>query len=382
MATRRAVLLATFAFVALGNGGVALADYPASRRTDITWDYNAQFIVGVTGNTTVASVWNSSDGRFLFGLKGHKERIVRVQLFGSKLLTSSYLPPNEIAKSSQDDSIRVWDLKTGTETLRISNASFAQLSSDRKRVFGISFAEEGKGRVPGLAVWDVNSGKKLFRISLPYSVAHGPSYTMQESADGKSLVCAYRYQAWVVSLLDGSLIRKLELERGAFTNLHFLQSKPGLVRFSQHDTVITYDIQAGKEVERNSLPTGGIFWETDWYPCDSGFVAVEQKGMIVSRINNKLHLRQTNLRLPQSVLAIDAKIGFVVNWGGSHQDQSYVPQKTTVFSASCEPLWEKSGRILSLWDQRAVLLDEGNLLLVSMKNGAILKSIALEKFEK
>jgi WD40 repeat protein len=119
-------------------------------------------------------VWNLAAGKELLQIAGHHGPVLGL-LFSPDGKT--------LASASQDQTLRLWDLATGTEIRRLGEAQY---------VSGMAFSPDGKILATGAQhqaiLWDTATGKELARLS------ESPSWnvTLAFSPDGRILALGYR----------------------------------------------------------------------------------------------------------------------------------------------------------------------------------------------
>jgi WD40 repeat protein len=117
----------------------------------ITFSPDSRFLAG-GGGDNLLHLWSSNDGKSIWSLKGHQEKIFSVAFSNGR-----------VATGSSDKTICLWDIKTGKllRTLRGHNnrISTVSLSSDSKIL--------ASGSYDGLVkVWNVETGECLYDLDM------------------------------------------------------------------------------------------------------------------------------------------------------------------------------------------------------------------------
>ena len=98
------------------------------------------------------SLWRTTDGRLVKALVGHTARVrsVRFAADGKTVVTAS-----------ADNSVRRWDVETGTQLLRIDGAhefGDARMSKDGQHLITEMYPEDPKSAVQRVDIWDAKTG--------------------------------------------------------------------------------------------------------------------------------------------------------------------------------------------------------------------------------
>ncbi len=132
---------------------------------------NEKQILSSRGSTI--KLWELETGGELLSLTGHESMINSVSFSPNGRL---------IVSGSQDKTIRIWDLTSEVEILKITDNSYVHCVSFSPDGLRIASGNE-KGTVQ---VWDVNSGEELEK----FSDHHARVYDVTFSPDGKTLASA------------------------------------------------------------------------------------------------------------------------------------------------------------------------------------------------
>ena len=128
------------------------------------WNYNGRQIIGTVG--TDICLWDASDGHLVRSFVGHEERIQALQLSmdGRLILSNSWAGPGETNYRSKDTSVRVWDVSSGKLLWRIDHQANAQISPDGRMVASLNESYRAD-RAAKITIWDATTGREEKKIS-------------------------------------------------------------------------------------------------------------------------------------------------------------------------------------------------------------------------
>lgn len=343
-------------------------------------------LVAKRSTPTTAKVWRASDGLLVLEVTAHGESVIKVELSPNRsaVLTSSYMRLGESTvvsgRVSRDNSIRLTDLKSGKEIYRIKNATYGTFSRDGQRVFG--FIVRGNTPVTrywNLAAWDARTGRRLY-TSQALRNSPDESLSFEESASGQKLLLVDGNFISIMNSKSGKKILNIDAGHLGYAR-PFLAPDGSFVVLPTEEALKTYALPSGKEVKSTPLPLRSLAWKIAWYVGEDGFAAAEE-GIVVSRSAGKVFELQTKLELIESVLASEVKDRFVVNWSARNRNGTARRMVTAFSKSSCKLLWEKEGRIVSLWRGFGVYLQDNILSLISLEDGSTVRSITLEDYPR
>jgi RNA polymerase sigma factor (sigma-70 family) len=149
-----------------------------------------------------------------------------------------------VVSSGADGTVRVWDVKAGTELCR--------LAGHEGKVFAAAYAPDGRRVISGgadatLRLWDVESGQEVRKF-----VGHTDQvWTVVFTPDGRHVVSGGQdntARLWDVE--TGKQLRKFEGHTAAVEGLAVSPDGKRIVSGSYDSTMRLWDIETGKEVRR------------------------------------------------------------------------------------------------------------------------------------
>ena len=175
-------------------------------------------------------LWDVETGKQLLKMEGHTTPVDSV----------AFAPDGNTAVSGGYDGIRLWDLKTGRETRSITD----QVTTPHS----IGFFADGKrfhatGVDSTVRIWDVDTGKELRRL--------GPQIRMLQSAalssDERHIIAGGTWmQVWRWDVSDGKLLNTYDIQKD-ITGLAFAPSNKQFLLCSRTETKLI-DIETGSTV--------------------------------------------------------------------------------------------------------------------------------------
>ncbi len=203
-------------------------------------DYVRSVSFSPDGNTLASGskdntikLWDVRTGKELLTFSGHNNQVWSV----------SFSPDGKtLASGSEDKTIKLWDVRTGKELLT--------LSGHRAKVESVSFSPDGNilatsSKDETIKLWDVRTGKELRTLS-----GHSNGvWSVSFSSDGKTLASGSEdktIKLWDVS--TGQELRTLSGHSAAVGSVSFSSDGKTLASGSDDKTIKLWDVRTGKEL--------------------------------------------------------------------------------------------------------------------------------------
>jgi WD40 repeat protein len=192
-------------------------------------------ILASSGLYETVRLWNVRTGTEIRRLEGH-----------SRLVPSVAFSPDEniLASGSFDKTIRLWDIDTGTELKRLDGHS--------NYVESVAFSPNGDIIASGswdktVRLWDVNTGTELKRFDghfrRLFSVAFSPDgHTIASGSKDKTV------RLWDVN--TGTELKRLDGHSGFVESVAFSPDGHTIASGSSDKTIRLWDVDTGTELER------------------------------------------------------------------------------------------------------------------------------------
>ncbi len=232
----------------------------------VAFSPNGQTLASGSNDWTMR-LWDVSTGECLKTFQGHSSWIYSVAFSPASLVeeSSHQLAPqdNILASGSHDQSVRLWDVRTG-ECLR----TFQGYSN---QVYAVAFSPRGDtlasgGHDQSVRLWDVRTGECL-RIqghsNKVYAVAFSPSGTLISGSGDRTI------RLW--HTITGECLRTFQGHQAAIWSVAFSPDGQTFVSGSEDQTVRLWNIATGQTL-RIFQGHNGWIWS----------VAFSPKGMIVA----------------------------------------------------------------------------------------------------
>jgi eukaryotic-like serine/threonine-protein kinase len=150
------------------------------------------------GGDTTVKIWHAATGQETLTLKGHTDRVPGVAMSPDSIILRAarvtFSPDgSRLATAIGDETVRIWDLATGHETLTLKGHTSYVGKNDvglRKNIYSVAFSPDGKrlasaGWGGTVKVWDLATGQETVTLGRGGSV-----YSVTFSPDGKRLASA------------------------------------------------------------------------------------------------------------------------------------------------------------------------------------------------
>jgi RNA polymerase sigma factor (sigma-70 family) len=188
-------------------------------------------------------LWDVETGRELRRCEGHTERVFSVACSadGRRALSGS-----------ADDTMRLWDLDTGKELLRLTGHTGA--------VVGVTFSPDGRRALSAskdrtLRLWDLNTGREVRR----YEGHTDEAWSVVFSTDGRRALSSGQDRTmrwWDVE--TGRELRRFAGHTAAVDNAVLSADGRRALSSSGDRSVRLWEVETGRELRRFSHPAGVV----------------------------------------------------------------------------------------------------------------------------
>ncbi|KAH8108525.1 hypothetical protein DFH11DRAFT_1084988 [Phellopilus nigrolimitatus] len=213
-----------------------------SEVTSIAYSPDGQHIVSGSYDNTVR-IWDAKTGQQLHELSGHSSQVNAV----------AYSPDAQhIVSGSYDNTVRIWDAKTGQQ--------LHELSGHSSQVNAVAYSPNGQYIVSGsddkiVRIWDAKSGQQLHELSGHTSYIESVAY----SPDGQHIVSGSgdrTVRIWDAK--SGKQIHGLSGHNGWVRSVAYSPDGQHIVSGSNDKTVRIWDAKSGQQLHEFSGHTGYI----------------------------------------------------------------------------------------------------------------------------
>jgi WD40 repeat protein len=195
-------------------------------------------------------LWDTANGEILQHLESHTSAVLALAFSpdGTEIVTASGKPQQ--AQSDSDNTIRLWDVATGTEIRRFEG--------HQASVWSVAFSPDGRrivscsGNLLGdednsIRVWDKNSGAELVRFE-----AHDDKVnSVVFSPDGSHILSGSDdTTARLWSIETGREVHRFEGHTGFITSVLFDPDQQVIITSSDDDTIRLWHVTTGDEIYR------------------------------------------------------------------------------------------------------------------------------------
>jgi WD40 repeat protein len=232
------------------------------------WDYDGKQVFGHLGNDVC--LWNASNGRLIWRLKGHEEQITSVQLSPKRdfaLSASSDDFHGDLPRRSpfKDTSVRVWDLRNGKEILKLVGERKGALSPDGRQILTLRWAQNRNEAIA--TTEEISSGRKIVEVHLPKEAYPVTYWRIRFSPDGTQFCVDATREAFLYDSKSGS-----QIGRHRFAINSYTLNGDGCGFLRSHDVAGFFDGQGKSEVwnfkTNKSTPDEGLLTESE-FPTES-----------------------------------------------------------------------------------------------------------------
>jgi WD40 repeat protein len=171
------------------------------------WDYDGKQILGHLGNDVC--LWNASNGRLIWRLKGHEEQITSLQLsrkrdFALSASSDDFRGDLPRRASFKDASVRVWDLRNGKEILKLVGERKGASSPDGRQILTLRWAQNRNEAIA--TTEEISSGRKIVEVHLPKEAYPVTYWRIRFSPDGTQFCVDATREAFLYDSKSGSQI--------------------------------------------------------------------------------------------------------------------------------------------------------------------------------
>ncbi|KAM5348925.1 hypothetical protein ACJ41O_008748 [Fusarium nematophilum] len=209
-------------------------------------------IASGSGDNTVR-VWDAKSGREVRKLEGHSDSVNAVAFSpdGSRIASGSGDNTGRIASGSGDNTVRVWDAKSGREVRKLGGHSYW--------VNAVAFSPDGSRIASGsydntVRVWDIKLGREVRKLeghsSWVSSVAFSPDGSRIASGSGDNTV-----RVWDAK--SGREVHKLEGHSDSVNAVAFSLDGSRIASGSDDKTVRVWDTKLGRKVNAVAFSPDG-----------------------------------------------------------------------------------------------------------------------------
>jgi len=197
--------------------------------TSVSFSPDAKILASASGDNTV-KLWDIKSGKEIKTLKGHTEAV-----------TSVSFSPNAktLASASGDNTVKLWDIKSGKEIKTLKGGVISvSFSPNTKTLASASLDNTVK-------IWDINTGKEIKTLKGHTDIVHNVSF----SPDSKTLASASldnTVKLWDIN--TGKEIKTLKGHTSYVWSVSFSSDGKTLASASG-DMVKLWDISSGKEIK-------------------------------------------------------------------------------------------------------------------------------------
>jgi len=188
-----------------------------------------------------ARIWDIESGNELCKLLGHTRSVRSVAISPNNMY---------VASSSDDYTIRIWDLESGIQKLLIQTnetINSVSFSPDSSKIVSGGFTNQNDFKI---RIWDVNSGNELDKENIKNhkSVINCVVF----SPDGSKIAsCAYDGTIKIWDVQSGKLFKELIGHTGSVEKVSFSDDGSKIISLSWDDnTIRIWDIESGTELQK------------------------------------------------------------------------------------------------------------------------------------
>ncbi len=310
--------------------------------------YNYQFLKSYDYNIRL---WNR-DGSLVQLFKGHTDEIVFAQLVKDRLISAS-----------NDKTVRVWDIKTGTLLVTITLPA----------VLHSIFVENNTivTHTDGVQVWDLHSGMKKFSFSWPYPIT-------QIALHDNNLIIASQ-DILIRKNIETNETYSFSDTEDVIRRFHIVRDKIVLIVGENYDYIQVIDAQTFREIysfDNQDEPKTTSFFDTRVAIANQNTIVIASPSLLMTLqldTGKVIYSIKRNENLATLGIEVSGNLIMVNNHGIASDQGSIVVynlengQKMHVIN--------KSARVIKLLNDNLVLLIDGHIEVINGKTGNQIDSI-------
>lgn len=320
--------------VAQHSAGVPTQWKPGIQRPAKDWDFDGKRILGHIDHDIC--LWDAATGELVQRMKGHRERIEKVQFSpdGQLAVSSSWISDGPMVPyHSNDTRTIVWDLSTGTRRWSWPDQVAGEFSPDGKRL--VTFSRRPNQTTSfDASIWNIESGRLAVRLKL---VDGSSPYwdSLHFSPDGTSLFHVTSRGATLFDARTGKRQAHIELNHGLqhFTSSGHLACFE-LGRDAGQITVV--DVATAKTQSRFPHGQQGV-WYGAWHHHGSKLAAFPIGGPlhIWNVATGRFVTGSPVGQYPYTAAIISTDNRWLaVTWGGANVENVDIPAKFGLYDAT------------------------------------------------
>ncbi|MCA2535970.1 MAG: hypothetical protein IM553_16600 [Microcystis sp. M57BS1] len=202
------------------------------RVTSVSFSRDGRTLASGSRDNTI-KLWNIRTGKEIRTLQGHNSRVSSV---------SFSRDGKTLASGSDDKTIKLWNVETGQE--------IRTFKGHNSRVFSVSFSRDGKTLASGsddktIKLWNVETGQEIRTFKGHNSIVYSVSF----SRDGKTLASGSddkTIKLWNVE--TGQEIRTFKGHNGSVFSVSFSPDGKTLATSSGDNTIKLWNVETGQEI--------------------------------------------------------------------------------------------------------------------------------------
>ncbi|MDB9411094.1 hypothetical protein [Microcystis aeruginosa] len=227
------------------------------RVTSVSFSRDGRTLASGSRDNTI-KLWNIRTGKEIRTLQGHNSRVSSV---------SFSRDGKTLASGSDDKTIKLWNVETGQE--------IRTFKGHNSRVFSVSFSRDGKTLASGsddktIKLWNVETGQEI----RTFKGHNKPISSVSFSSNGKTLATGSDDKT--IKLWNGSTgqaIRTLKGHNGSVFSVNFSSDGKTLATGSDDKTIKLWNVETGQEIrtlQGHNKPVTSVSFSRDGRTLASG----------------------------------------------------------------------------------------------------------------